>query len=260
MTAPRIWREDFKIHSYEIGASGFASPQAICKFIQEAAANHATALDVSVEEMERHNQMWVLSNLSVRMQKYPRWHQTISIETWPVTNQSSVRGYRDLTLRDHNDEVLGRASTLWLILNKENRRPMKIPHWLTDVASPGHDIEILHSVKEDDFWGAPTKSQEFVIRASDIDWNLHVNNVCYLEWALEAIPARFRYENKVCELDISFVGEGRYGNSVIAQCFEPQSGTLPYLHRIVENPSGKLLAMLRILWQPKENQQSFPQL
>ncbi len=250
-TAPRIWHEDFKIHSYEIGPSGSATPQAMCRFLQEAAGNHAAKLDVSAEEMARREQMWVLSNLSVRMANYPRWHETVHIETWPVFKGSSIRGYRDLIFRNEHGQELGRASSMWLLLNKENRRPLKIPHWLIDVASPGHNVEILHEVKEKHFSGAPQVSQEFVIRASDIDWNMHVNNVCYLEWALEAVPAMFRLQSKITELDISFVGEGKYGNSVIAECFEPSATNLPYLHKIVEKPSGKLLAMLRILWQPK---------
>jgi acyl-ACP thioesterase len=256
--APRIWREDFKIHSYEIGPSGFAIPQAICRFIQEAASNHADKLDVSAQEMARRNQLWVLSNLSLRMQTYPRWHESMSIETWPVTKQSSIRAYRDLTLLDGADQVIGRASTMWLLLNKENRRPLKIPTWLKAFTSPGHEVEILCAVNEKHFDGTATNSQEFVIRASDIDWNMHVNNVCYLEWALEAIPAMFRLHNKISALDISFVAEGRYGNSVIAECFEPQENTLPYLHRIVEKSYGKVLAMLRIVWQPKDNVQSLP--
>jgi acyl-ACP thioesterase len=253
---PRIWREDFKIHSYEIGPSGFASPQAICRFIQEAASNHAARLNVSAEDVARREQMWVLSNLSVRMHTYPRWHQTMRIETWPVLNDSSIRGYRDLTLHDEDDHIIGRASTMWLLLDKANRRPLKIPRWLLDVASPGHDDPILHAVVQKDISGAPQVTQEFVIRASDIDWNMHVNNVCYLEWALEAIPAKFRLQNKVAELDVSFVGEGKYGHSVIVQSFEPQVNNQLYLHKILDQSSGKLLAMLRVFWQPKDSQMS----
>jgi medium-chain acyl-[acyl-carrier-protein] hydrolase len=149
--ASGIWFEEFKIHSYEIGPSGCASPQAICRFLQEAASNHASNLDVSAEEMAGHNQMWVLSNLSVRMTGYPRWHDSVCIKTWPVLKGSAVRGYRDFTIGDQNDQVLGRASSMWLLLNRENRRPLKIPNWLMEVAGAGHEVEILHQVKEEDF-------------------------------------------------------------------------------------------------------------
>ena len=74
-------------------------------------------------------------------------------------------------------------------------------------------------------------------------------------WTVAVYPAPFRLKNKVVELDVSFVGEGKYGTSVIVQTFEPQSSEQPYLHKILDHTSGKPLAILRILWQPKESQQ-----
>ena len=271
---PKIWIEEFKVHSYEIGASGYASPQSLCQFLQEAASNHAAQLDFSAEEMARTERMWVLSQMSVRMESYPRWHDTITIETWPVAKGKSLRGYRDFILTNSAQQRIGRASTMWLMLNSETKKPLKLPAELANYVSPGFENEILNPLKESEFTGEANVVQEFLIRASDIDWNMHVNNVCYLEWALEAVPPRFRLSNQIAELDISFISEGKYGSTVIAECFEQNTcgvngdgeeiaGNVTdfrdvgensideqtsYLHRIREKESQRVMALLRTKW------------
>lgn len=247
----QIWRESFKVHSYEIGPSGFACPQSICRFLQEAASNHASEIGVSGEKLAENEQMWVLSQLSLQMRHYPRWHEVLQIETWTVTKGSNIRGFRDFVLRDDQNQIIGVASTMWLLLDKETKRPLPIPRWLIDIAKPGHSPDFINPVKETEFSGQTVSTQEFIIRASEIDWNMHVNNVCYLEWALELLPAQFRLLNQITDLDISFVAEGIYGSAVTCECFKAENSSEIYLFRISEKSSGKVLCRLRMRWLPK---------
>lgn len=249
--APKIWEEEFKIHSYEIGASGFATPQSICKFLQEAASNHASALNASAEDMSANQKMWVLSQLGLRMNVYPKWHDSIRIRTWPVSRGSAIKGFRDFELFDSSDQIIGRASTMWLLLNKETKRPLKLPDSLADFVSPGFEFDLIAPVKETEFPPDADVEQEFQIRGSDIDWNMHVNNVCYLEWALEAIPASFRLAYKVSELDMTFLAEGNYGTAISAKCFTLDDDSHTHLHKIAEINSAKTLANLRTMWTRK---------
>jgi medium-chain acyl-[acyl-carrier-protein] hydrolase len=245
----RLWREEFKIHSYEIGPSGYVTPQSICRFLQEVASNHALAIGVSGDAQKN---TWVLSQLSLRMSRYPRWHQSMTIETWPVLKLPiGVRGHRDFILRDQGGREIGKASTVWLLLDEKTRRPTRMPLGLKEFASEGHAENILRAVKEDEMDGV-MNALDFRIRGSDIDWNLHVNNVCYLEWALETVPAEFRLQNMVTELDISFVAEGKYGNEVISERFPTGEGTDSFFHRISEKTSRKPLGLLRTTWGARE--------
>jgi medium-chain acyl-[acyl-carrier-protein] hydrolase len=181
------------------------------------------------------------------------------IETWPLLrNGSTIRGYRDFNLRDEPGELLGEACSLWLLLSKETRKPVKLPDWMIEASNESDKADFLSPVHENEFIGSPTRTHEIEIRASDIDWNLHVNNVCYLEWALETLPHMFRVENKVTQLDITYVAEGNYGMVILSEYFEPQSPSPDvHYHRIVEKSSGAVLAMLRLSWSPKERIPAF---
>ncbi len=244
----KVWRQDFEVHSYEIGPSQLVTPQAICRFLQEAAGNHATQLGVSAEELSRQGQMWVLSRLTLDMVRYPRWHDTLTLETWPVDKPSSIRGHRDFLLRDSSNEVIGQASTVWLLLDQQNLKPLRIPSWLSEHVSAGIKPEINQPLYLSMFSGAPRSGQEFTVRASDIDYNMHVNNVCYLDWALEAIQPDFRLQNTITHLDVAYRAEGKYGMTILSECWLSDEASQTYLHQIKEKSTSQLLALLRTQW------------
>lgn len=250
----RVWREEFKIHSYEIGPSGYATPQALCRFMQDAASNHADDLGVSSENSANGGLMWVLGQLSLAMDVYPKWHESVVIETWPVKDERvGVRGQRDFRLRDAKGNDIGRASTIWLLLNQETRRPTRIPRDLNARGSEGLPNSPLQAVKASEIEeaGAAEEKLEFKIRGSDIDWNMHVNNVCYVDWALETVPAQYRLANKVVQLDVMFVAEGKYGSEVIAERFAHPENAGEHLHRIADARTTNTLSLARTVWRPK---------
>lgn len=246
---PRLWREQFVIRSYEIGPSTFVTPQAVCRFLQEAASNHAYRLSLSTRELDRLNQMWVLSHLTLKMTNYPKWRDTLHIETWPVSPGTGIRAYRDFILRNDQGEELGRASTMWLLLNRDSRRPTRLPGWLSELTSPAISPAFMKEVKDSDFPLSAQATQTFPVRANEIDWNLHVNNVCYVEWALEALQPLDRLHQKVVELNIEFVGEAKLGDTILSELFILNNETS--LHKICDQHSGKTIARIRMCKKPK---------
>jgi medium-chain acyl-[acyl-carrier-protein] hydrolase len=248
---PRVWREQFKVRSYDIGPSKLITPHTVCQYLQEAASNHADLLGLSAERLAELDQMWVLSHLSLKILRYPSWRETLVVQTWPVTNSSFLRAYRDFKIHNDQGEYIGCASTKWLLLNQETRKPVKLPAWLPSITSAGLEPAILNDVKEIPAGSAATRVQSFAVRASDIDWNVHVNNVRYLDWAMESIPLELQLQYRVEELNIDFIGEGKFGDTVASEYFPAADSDPSGLHRILDQSSGKVLARLRIRWRPE---------
>ncbi|MFX4944882.1 acyl-ACP thioesterase domain-containing protein, partial [Acinetobacter baumannii] len=86
----QIFKEVFKIRSYQVGPSGLVTPQSLLRFLQEAAANHAEILRVGGEELVEQDLMWVLSRLRLKMHRTPKWHDDITVETWPSKRTKGV--------------------------------------------------------------------------------------------------------------------------------------------------------------------------
>jgi acyl-ACP thioesterase len=252
--APLHWQETFKIHSYEAGPSSFATPQSICRFLQEVASNHADKLGVSGEVISSAGQMWVLSQLSLKMSEYPKWHDFLSIKTWPTKRTTPLRAYRDFALFDDTSRETGKASSMWLLLDKESRRPVKIQSFLNKYTSDGHSPDLLCPIEKDlfDKQNSQISSRISKVRASDIDYNFHVNNVCYLEWALEAILPEVRLRNFMSEFDVHFIREAKIFTLVTSECRLVDQKNNVFLHRI-SDADENVLALMRTTWHPKRN-------
>ena len=85
----------------------------------------------------------------------------------------------------------------------------------------------------------------FKVRYGDIDSNMHVNNVKYVEWAVESLPLEVILNYQLEELSVIFEKECRYGAEIIAsyEIKENESG-LVILHKIVDNEDKELTVLI----------------
>jgi acyl-ACP thioesterase len=89
----------------------------------------------------------------------------------------------------------------------------------------------------------------FRVRYSDLDINQHVNNVSYIEWALENIQSIEKNQRCLTELEINFLGEALLGDEVIAGCRAMDDEGCVYAHRIVREADNRELIRARTIWK-----------
>ena len=168
MDSKLFWQEDFKIRAYEAGVDGRVSIHSICNYLLEAASNHATHMDVSVEKLFKMNLTWVLSRLHIRMHKFPRWPKSIRIETWPV-HKDSFYAIRDFQLFDENGREIGVASSSWMMIDFKARKPVALPEFVDALQnkekgrSLNDPFDRMPQVKRMDH------EKEFHVRQGDLD-------------------------------------------------------------------------------------------
>ncbi|KAK6151786.1 hypothetical protein DH2020_014421 [Rehmannia glutinosa] len=174
-----VFRQNFSIRSYEIGADRTASVETLMNHLQETALNHVKNAGLladgfgSTPEMCKRNLIWVVTKMQVLVDRYPTWGDVVQVDTWvAASGKNGMR--RDWLVRDSNTgDVLTRASSLWVMMNKETRRLSKIPD---EEAAKLDDntADYIHT--------------GLTPRWSDLDVNQHVNNVKYVGWILESAP------------------------------------------------------------------------
>ncbi|HEY9757979.1 MAG TPA: acyl-ACP thioesterase domain-containing protein, partial [Oculatellaceae cyanobacterium] len=137
------WREQFTIRSYHVGPTGLATAQSLCHFLQDSAANHAELLKVGGLDLAALDQMWVLSRLRLCLYKTPYWRSKIAVVTWPSTRSKGIRAHRDFQIFDaESNELLGEASSIWLLLDRQSRRPVRLPQIIEPFRLPGLSADI----------------------------------------------------------------------------------------------------------------------
>ena len=252
-TAREPWQEHFTIHSYHVGANGFATAQSLCHFLQDSAANHADLLRVGGIDLVALDQMWVLSRLRLRMHKPPYWRDKIKVVTWPSTRSKGVRAHRDFQIFNAaTGELLGEASSIWLLLDRKNRRPVRPPQSIEAYRLPGLESDLLveDQVQPLSERENSVSEKQFEVCSTHLDFNDHVNNVCYLTWALDTLSADFLRTNVIADLLLNFLSEARVGESVSARTQKSVAGAdLRYRHHVAsveESPRG--LAAIESCW------------
>ncbi|MCO5551657.1 hypothetical protein L7F22_005161 [Adiantum nelumboides] len=218
-----VFRETLVVRSYEIGADKAASLETFLNHFQESALNHVRMSGLlgdgfgATHGMVRNHLIWVVSRMQVEVEKYPLWGDIIELDTW--VGPSGKNGMRrDWLVRDYRSgEILARATSTWVMMNKRTRRLSKIPDEVRAEISPWFMERC--AIKEASLSDKVNKVGDDAIyinsdlkpQRKDLDMNQHVNNVKYAGWMLETMPAS------------------------IQECYELQSITLEYRKECGQN-------------------------
>ena len=94
--------ENYTIRAYQTAPDGCARLSTLCNLLQEAASRHAEMLDFGYETMRRRQLFWVLARLTVRVERFPGFGDTVVVRTWPkgFNGPFALRDYQNCELYD----------------------------------------------------------------------------------------------------------------------------------------------------------------
>lgn len=182
----KVYKEEILIHTTHSDVNGQWKPSAILECMQEAAGVHGELIGVGRNALLKKNVVWVLTRIEVVMDRYPHIGERITVETFPMP----VRRFfypRYFIFRDEHDVEIGRAGSLWALLDINSHR----------MASPA-DVKLLMPDNSDLLapLGLPAtvtevsgtiEAADFAPVYTDLDVNGHVNNTKYMDWCCNAL-------------------------------------------------------------------------
>lgn len=240
-----VHRLEHVVRALDMDARGRLSVTGLLLVLQEAAGESAHALGFPVERLLRDGVSWVLARFRLEMQAWPLWRETIRVETWPA-GADGARAYREFRVFDGAGAPIGRATSLWMVIDLATRRPAPIPSYVRLPGLPdmtGIRPAELRALEAPE---AADAEATFRVRWSDLDVNDHANNVCYVEWALETVPPELRASAFPSSLAIDFRAETRLGDTIVATRRALADGA--FAHRITHAADGREVAALTTRW------------
>ncbi|KAG1330053.1 palmitoyl-acyl carrier protein thioesterase, chloroplastic [Cocos nucifera] len=211
-----IFRQNFSIRSYEIGADRTASIETLMNHLQETALNHVRNAGLlgdgfgATPEMSKRNLIWVVTKMQVLVEHYPSWGDVVEVDTWVgASGKNGMR--RDWHVRDYRTgQTILRATSVWVMMNKHTRKLSKMPeevraeigpYFVEHAAIVDEDSRKLPKLDDDtaDYikWGLTP-------RWSDLDVNQHVNNVKYIGWILESAPISILENHELASMTLEY--------------------------------------------------------
>lgn len=181
------------------------------RLMQEAAVIHSDQYGYSVMDVERTRVVWMLVQWRVRLTGKVRWDEPVEVITWPQTMErlTSNRCFRILNQQGKEVAV---GESVWLLASADTGRVMRIPPEVADVYELIPDgvfdtpLEKLpHDIGEETYFCK--------VGRRDLDTNRHVNNLIYLDYAREALPAEIA-EQDYPEVVIHYHRQLLLGDSV----------------------------------------------
>lgn len=209
-----LYQEKYLINDTEVDINENLSPIEILKLLQRVTFNHSQKLDLAHQTMlDRDNAFWVVTKMKYVCNNPIKSNQTLTLKTWTHKPQA-VRFVRDLQIKLKNKVMLNGRSE-WCCLDyttKTLRRSNSITYPELDmVENKQNKIEFSNlklETTEKDY--AYTKQ----IMATDLDVNMHTNNLKYSVIALDSFTAEELKALEIKEYEIYFVNESYFGDVI----------------------------------------------
>ncbi len=248
MIATETYRETFRVRAGETDPRGRVSVLTIADWMQELADRDALAKGFAVDQLFRRGLTWVLARLMIRFESVPRWRESVTAETWP-SSAAERRTTRDFRFTRENGASAAVATTSWRVLDLKTRRPVDVPREILDLV-PESERALCFGDGTLSRPESPDWEKIYDVRLSDLDINRHVNNVVYLDWALEPVPLDMWREFELAEVELRFMSEGRLGDRVICRAQQMEDGDAPaYRHQVLRERDGREMAVARSVWR-----------
>ncbi|MDR0967429.1 MAG: hypothetical protein LBL75_01185 [Rickettsiales bacterium] len=197
------YSEKKTLKTYQTDMYGFMRPMMVMNELQALADTHAEKLGVGRTWCLENNVAWVVTHYLLDMPYLPREGDEIELETWPVSHDN-LKAVRDFNVRDKDGNVIISATSQWILIDMETRRPVRIGDYLPKTWGENSVRALdLPFAKLPDF--TPTEEDVlFAVRYDDIDVNKHVNNAVYIIWATESVGLDYREVHELRKLFVNF--------------------------------------------------------
>jgi acyl-CoA thioester hydrolase len=125
---PSTHVRSFRIRHYECDAYGHVNHANYVRYMQEAAFDASAAVGYDFARYHAMDRLWLVRETEIDYLRPLRYGDSVEIKTW-VLDFRRIRSRRGYEFRHAaSGELVARASTDWVFLERSTGRPTTIPH------------------------------------------------------------------------------------------------------------------------------------
>ena len=174
------------------------------KMMQEVATEHAEMFNIGKANTLDKGLFWVITRIEVDIVRAPRYLENTILKTYPGDDLRFIFP-RYFQLEDESGNVLIRASSTWMVLNRNTHNIVLNPF-------EGFKSPTEHLPDEQPLPGKVNSEEASLVEKrkvcySDIDLNGHLNNTKYIDYIIDIHDSDFYKKHRISHFLINYEKE-----------------------------------------------------
>ena len=210
----------------------------IMNYLQDCTNFHSESLGAGIEYLAAAGKAWLIIAYKIKINKPIMLGQDICIGTAP-TKFNEVYASRKFFIKDDKGEYLVQADSTWILIDINNRRPLRITEEDSKMYNIEAEFEGLSASRRLKLSKDKKRVDSFEVRKTYIDNNGHMNNADYLRAAEEFLPEGYQCR----ELNIVYSKEALEGEKIIPFLHDEMDG----IGISFESQTGEILSKIKLI-------------
>ena len=208
--------QTYKLGLREIGIKNKLTNYGILAFLEDIATYHSGLVGYGVEDIEKNKGAFLILDWNLEVYNRLKFNDTIKVKTYALPiEKPCFHCYRNFDIYDVNDELIATATSKWLFYNFEQHKIVKLDKDILKLFETEGDLkkaeEKITKLQEPKSF---EKMIEYQVQRSNIDVNMHMNNLVYLKLANEILPEDVYFADELNNLRITYKHQIRLGEIV----------------------------------------------
>lgn len=196
----------FSITSADTDINARLRPGALVNWLIQMAIRSADSMGFGFEELKKQDLFWVLSSLTLEIERPLMWYDEAEIITWPK-NVHNLMYVRDFLIKEPRGDIIGRATSGWFAIDLARHRPRKVEGDHSEIFDILRDRHAMERLPEKLLPAGEGNSRDLFTTYYDIDLNRHVTSVRYIDWMMDSVPLDVLLSASPKRLTINYLKE-----------------------------------------------------
>ena len=214
-----IFSETYITNIEDYSRSGKLSLESVLRILENIGSHHSDSVGDGIVRGSMNGSAWILTEWNIQIPHRPDYVKNLNVSTWSRGKASSFTTNRDYLITDADGRQIAYGSAKFALFNLIDGKLSRITDELLDKYSPEPDRKALGDT-EFPKMREPEKylyEKTIPLRRCDIDFNSHVHNLSYLNFALEVLPTELYLEDSFTSVRILFKKEISECEEIIAK-------------------------------------------
>ena len=204
-----IFTDKEQIRYLDVDKNNKLTNKAIINIMQDVAGSHSELLHNGLNDKEKTGTAWILLNWKVEVFFRPKYKDILTVNTW-ARKLEKCFSYRDFEMYAE-EKLVAKAESKWVLVDAKTNRLTMIPLDVIDKYKPEERLVFKEKIEEK--LQEPQNAQktyEEIVSRTKIDTNNHLNNIYYLDLAIESLPEEVYEKEESNNLEIMYKKASKY--------------------------------------------------